>query len=215
MANRLLFFGGTFDPVHVGHLRIARALGRAVQADRVLLVPTGVNPLKPSPVAAAEDRLAMLKLAVGNDGLFEICTLELYRPPPTYTIDTVEALREQVGSDAEIHLAIGADMLADLPKWRRSADLLGMVRLVVACRPPMELQDVKKALSDLSTALKPHEIHAQVVPTPLLEISSSDIRERLFRGLSVESFVTKDVMEYIRRGSLYKKPSKSTKRSSL
>jgi len=213
MVTRLIFFGGTFDPVHVGHVRIARALARAVKASRVLLAPTGVNPLKPPPVASAEDRLAMLRLAVRDDDLFEICTLELHRPPPSYTIDTIEILRNQVGPDAEIYLAIGADMLAELPKWRRAADLLGMVRLVVACRPPMTHQAVEEALSDLSATMKilgVKKFHAQAFSTPLLEISSSDIRQKLFKGLATESVVGKEVMEYIRQKGLYKKTTNPT-----
>lgn len=214
MKSRVIYFGGTFDPVHVGHVRIAHALGKAVQASRVLLVPTGVNPLKPPPIASAADRQAMLELAVRDDDLLEICTLELRKSPPIYTIDTIETLRGQLSEGTDIHLAIGADMLADLPKWHRVVELLGMVRLMVACRPPMMLKDIEEALSNLSVVLKMPErkkIRARAVPTPPLEISSSDIRERLSKGLSVELLVKKEVMEYIRRNRLYKRPSEKTK----
>ena len=209
MAERLIYFGGTFDPVHLGHVRIARALAEAVRAERVLLVPTGVNPLKPPPAATAEDRLAMLRLATRDDTLFEVCTLELFRTPPCYTIDTIELLREQAGAETEIHLAIGADMLADLPKWRRVVDLLGLVHLAVACRPPVTHQAVEATLKQLSEKMKllgRGKIHAQAIPTPMLDISSSDIRQRISEGLSAESFVgkvEKEVMEYIRRKRLY------------
>lgn len=206
MSKRLIYFGGTFDPVHLGHVRIARALAEAVRASRVLLVPTGVNPLKPPPVASAEDRLAMLQLAVRDDTLFEVCTLELFRAPPCYTIDTIELVRKQVSPETEIHLAIGADMLADLPKWRRAADLLGLVRLAVACRPPVTHQAVEATLEQLSEKMKllgRGEIHAQAIPTPMLDISSSDIRQRISKGLPAEDVVEKEVMEYIRRKRLY------------
>ncbi|MBN1942843.1 MAG: nicotinate (nicotinamide) nucleotide adenylyltransferase [Phycisphaerae bacterium] len=206
MAARIMVFGGTFDPVHIGHVQIARALGRGVGAERILLVPTGVNPLKSPPVASGEDRLAMLKLAVRGDDLFEISELELNRRPPIYTMDTIEALHQKYGPETTLYLAMGADMLADLPRWHRAADLLRQVHLAVACRPPVNLPGVEKALSDLAGVMKARglaEIHAQAVPTPMLEIASSDIRNRLAKGLPVESFVQKDVMKYIREKGFY------------
>ncbi|MBN1554754.1 MAG: nicotinate (nicotinamide) nucleotide adenylyltransferase [Phycisphaerae bacterium] len=206
MADRLLLFGGSFDPVHVGHVRIARALADGVGASRVLLTPTGVNPLKPPPAASGEDRLAMLKLAVRDDDLFEICTLELFRPPPSYTIDTVEALRERQGPSVPIDLAMGADMVKDLPKWHRAADLLRQVRLVVACRPPMTVEDVEKELNHLSSILADRGVDsfdARAISTPLMEISSSGIREKLRKGESVEDVVQKEVIDYIHVKGLY------------
>jgi nicotinate-nucleotide adenylyltransferase len=207
MAKRVVFFGGTFDPVHVGHVRIARALGTAVRADRVLLTPTGVNPLKPPPVASAEDRLAMLRLAIRNDEWLDVCELELHRTPPCYTIDTIEALREQLGPETDIYLAVGADMPADLPKWRRAGDLLNRVRLLAACRPPMKLPDVEKALAKLAETMKARgvqKIHAQAVETPLLDISSSDIRKRLREEQDVDDVLEPSVLEYIRQHNLYR-----------
>lgn len=210
MSKRWLYFGGTFDPVHEGHLRIARALAEAIGASRVLLVPTGVNPIKPPPAASAEDRLAMLRRAVGDESLLEICDLEIRRPPPCYTIDTVEALQTHLGPETELHLAVGADMLADLPRWRRAVDLLRQVPLVVACRPPLTLPRVEQALKTLAdTMMKSFGLEtfrAQAIPTPLLEISSRDIRHRISKGLSVEGLVPKEVMEYIRENELYNYP---------
>lgn len=207
MAYQILFFGGTFDPVHAGHLQIARALGEAVQARKVLLVPTGVNPLKSPPAASAEDRLAMLKLAVAGEDLFEICTLELKRTPPIYTIETIEILQKQLGPDAEIHLALGADMLADLPKWHRVTELLGMVHLVVAGRPPMTTDAVKRKLSDLAESMKKRgleHLHAKVVATEMRNVSSTEIRKRISEGNSTEDHVNKKVMDYIFRKGLYR-----------
>lgn len=206
MSERWIYFGGTFDPVHVGHIRIARALAAGVGASCVLLAPTGVNPLKPPPIASGEDRLAMLTLATRHEDLFEICPLELHRPPPCYTIDTIELLQKQVNPDTEIHLAIGADMLADLPKWRRISELLGMVHLAVACRPPMTQQDVEKAIKQVSSiifASGKNPIRAQAVATPMLDISSTEIRRKLSKGESVEPFLQKEVMEYIIQNKLY------------
>ncbi len=205
MSERWVYFGGTFDPVHVGHIRIARALAEGVGASRVLLAPTGVNPLKPPPIASGEDRLAMLTLATRYDDLFEICPLELNRQPPCYTIDTIEQLRGQLPPDAEIHLAIGADMLADLPKWRRISELLGMVHLAVACRPPMTQRDVEEAIQKLAPVLTGGReiIRAQAVATPLLDISSTEIRRKLSKGESVDSFLQKEVLEYIIQNKLY------------
>ena len=204
MSERWIYFGGTFDPVHVGHIQIARALAEGIGASRVLLVPTGANPLKPQPIASAQDRQAMLELAIQHDELFDVCTLELYRQPPCYTIDTIELLRKQLPPEAEIHLAIGADMLADLPKWKRVTDLLGEVHLVVASRPPMTHQAVQVAIEKLAVTMKSlgrDILHA--VSTPLLEISSSEIREKLSKGESMEPFVEKEVMDYIQRQKLY------------
>lgn len=213
MAARTLLFGGTFDPVHVGHLRIALALAEAVGVTRVLLVPTGVNPLKPPPVASCEDRLTMLKLATKNDARFEICERELHRPPPSYTIDTVEARRANVGPAEEIHLAMGADMLGDLPKWHRAVALLRQVRLAVACRPPMTVEAVEDALRELAEAMKPlglETLHARAIPTPLLEISSTDLRRRIAAGQGIAGLLPEAVEAYVREKQLYGNYPKSS-----
>ena len=114
MRRVLVLFGGSFDPVHHGHLIVARAVAELRGFNRITLVPAAQSPHKRDAHASAEHRLAMLRLAVEDDELFDICDSEVKRSPPSYSIDTVEALRSQHGGDVELHWVIGADMLIDL-----------------------------------------------------------------------------------------------------
>ncbi len=206
MTKQTIIFGGSFDPVHNGHLIIARAVAGELGAERVLLMPTGVNPLKSTGPVAGEHRLAMLKLAVQGDNLFEISDIELRRQPPSYTIDTVEELLRLGTFPGQLGLVIGADMIKELPKWRSVKELLGKVRLLVACRPPEQYESIVQAVKNLAGQLPAEyvqEIAASVVNTPLIDISSTDIRRRVSAGLDIDDMVPPAVADYIKRNGLY------------
>ncbi len=203
--RKTILFGGTFDPVHNGHLIVARAVAESVGAGRVLLIPTGVNPLKPAPVATDKQRLAMLQLATAADALFEISDAELRRKPPSFTIDTIEKLPRL--QDERLSLVIGADMLAELPKWRRVDDLLELVEVIVACRPPWTAEKTHREIAELAGRLKPEQIERlgqSVVATPLIDISSTDIRRRIAAGQSVRYLIGESVRAYIDEHRLYR-----------
>jgi nicotinate-nucleotide adenylyltransferase len=191
----LLCFGGTFNPIHHGHLICARAVAEFARIEKVLLIPTRTPPHKAAGgIAAPRHRLEMCQLAVASDPLFEISDLELGRQGPSFTFDTVQQLKQQGFKD--IHWLIGTDMLAILPQWHRALELIREVRFLIMARPgwefnwpalPKEFQNLQK----------------QVVTAPLIEISATDIRLRIRDGRLIDYLTPKPVEEYIRSHQLY------------
>lgn len=207
MASDICLFGGTFDPVHHGHLIIARAVAEAKGFSRVTLVPANSPPHKPPARASAADRLAMVKLAVEGDGLFEVCDLELHRRGPSYTLDTLQALRRKL-SGARLHWLVGMDSLGDLPHWHRVEEVLELAHILIAARP-MEGQRPQDALAALAGKLPEHHLrHLRdaIVPTPLIDISSTDIRRRVHQGRPIRYLVPEPVAHYIAEHGLYRQP---------
>lgn len=205
MANRTLIFGGTFDPVHHGHLIVARRAAESLGLEQVVLMPTAANPLKPGPAAVAEHRLAMLRLAVADDPLFVVSDIEVHQTGPCYTIDTTEKMLQDNPS-AELHWLVGADMLEDLPRWHRVDELLEIVTFHVACRPPATLEGIRHRIDALegqlpASALDSLSRHA--VATPLIDISSTQIRRRVAEAQSVRYLLPDSAAEYIRDKRLY------------
>jgi nicotinate-nucleotide adenylyltransferase len=132
-VKKIGVYGGTFDPVHHGHLILAREALEKMELEKVIFVPAAQSPFKDAPMASAEMRLSILRAAIENEAGFALDDCELRRAPPSYTIDTIEEIQRREG-EAEIFLFIGEDNLAGLPKWHRFADLEKMVRLVVLNR---------------------------------------------------------------------------------
>ena len=182
--------GGSFDPVHHGHLIAAERAAEALGLARVLLVPCMRQPLKrQGPVAAPEHRRAMLELAVAGDPRFAVETLELERPAPSYTVETLRALRERSPGERFV-LLLGADAAADLPKWRSAEEVAQLAEVAVLTRP---------GAPEVRSALVRH-----VVATPSVEISASDIRARCLAGKSIRYLVPDAVAEYIGTKGLYR-----------
>lgn len=205
MAEEIACFGGTFDPVHHGHLIVARALAEARGLRNVTLIPTGSPPHKPPAAAAAEHRLAMLRLATEGEDLFDVSAVETERSGPSYTIDTVASLRESLPEGTKLSWVIGADMLGDLPSWYRVGELLDRVDLVVAVRPPWQerIDGILDALAETLGAERVERIRSGVVPTPLIDISSTEVRRRVSEGGSIRFLVPEAVRAYIEQNSLY------------
>ena len=191
---RRLWFGGSFDPIHLGHLITARAVAEIAGFDRVVLVPNNRSPLKLAGTVFSDgpDRLAICRLAVAGDPLFEVDDRELRRPAPSYTIDTVlELLKVQSGP---VHWLIGSDSIPNLSRWHRWQELLSLASLVVMGRPG--------ASGDWSGL--PAEIAAlrsSVVTAPLIDISATNIRARVAAGRSIRNLVPDAVEQYIRQKS--------------
>lgn len=207
MREPLVCFGGTFNPVHVGHLITARAAAEKLGARRVWLIPAAIPPHKACPGVRADDRLAMLRLAVREDELFEVSPLELERPGPSYTVDTLAALRKLHGSDVELIWLIGLDMLTELGTWHRTAEVVELARVVTLPRPPLP-PDLDACLSALAETFTPEQVRrlrADILPTPLLEISASQIRRRVREGLSIRYLVPDSVWDYIAHQGLYRR----------
>ncbi len=183
--KKIAIYGGTFDPIHHGHLIVAREALEKLGAEKVIFVPARVSPLrKTAPIAADEIRLLMIKAAIENERGFAVDDCELRRPPPSYTIDTIEQIWQRKGGPA-IYCLIGEDNVDKLTKWRRFADLEKMVRFVVLDR----------------SGQRPH--HAYPVIRRKIDISATEIRKRVATDRSIRYLVPPAVEEIIRREKLY------------
>lgn len=180
-------FGGTFDPVHVGHLAIAQAALDSAKLDRVIFVPARRSPLKDrEPTASAADRFAMLEAATKSEPRFAVSRVELDRDGPSYTVDTLEALK----GEGELFLILGSDALADLARWRSPDRIRALASLLVARRPGAPEPDAASG--------------ARAFDAPCLDISSRELRARASRGLSLRYLVPDDVWRHIERKGLYR-----------
>ena len=193
-AARLGVMGGTFDPIHYGHLLAANEAGRALDLDEVVFVPAGRPWQKAGRcLAPAEDRYQMTALATATNPLFSVSRAEIDRSGPTYTVDTLAGLRAKRGPDAELYFVIGADALSGLRTWREPDRVAALAHLVGCTRPGHEF--VNPGLRDGQFTL---------VEIPALEISSSLCRERLRAGLGVTYLVPDVVIQYIAKRGLYR-----------
>lgn len=202
-GGRLAVYGGSFDPVHVGHLAIAQAALAAGAAEHVLFVPTGQQPLKPdAKPAPGWARVAMLEAAIGGEPRFAVSRLELARPGPSYTLDTLRLLKEQ-HPQTDLMFLCGADQLATLPRWHRPFELLAEFALLVAERPGQRA--VQAIIADLAAAGFAPTLLARVqpVPAPLLDVSATEIRARVRRGEPITKLVPPGVADIIARHGLY------------
>ncbi len=200
MTERIGIFGGTFDPPHLGHLILASEACAQLNLSRLLWVLTPNPPHKLKQVVTSpEHRLEMLQRAISDNPAFELSRLELDRPGPHYTLDTVRLVQDQFPS-ADIILVIGGDSLRDLPTWRLAADLVSACREIGVMRRPGDSADLA-ALESLLPGLR---ARLRFVDAPLLEIASSEIRRRVAAGISVRYYLPPAVYEYIQKERLYR-----------
>jgi len=197
---RLGVLGGTFDPPHVGHLLLAEEARLALGLDQVLFTPAGAPWRKAGQeLSPREDRLAMVRLAVADNPHFAVSTLEVEREGPSYTAETLIALHEQLPDDSEIFFLLGQDSLADLPNWRQPQRIISLARLAVAARTawqPAEADALEKEVPGISQRLVWLDMSR-------IDISSTAVRDRVQRGLSIRCWVPPAVEEYIRQHGLY------------
>jgi nicotinate-nucleotide adenylyltransferase len=192
-----LWFGGSFNPIHHGHLICARTVAEVRGFEKVVLVPTYQPPHKllGPQIATPEDRLAMCRLAVQGSSLFGADDLELRRGGPSFTIDTVRELKRR--GESEVHWLIGADMVQILPQWHEPEALLAETRFVLMARPGWSF--------DWNRLPPPYRsLCEQVVTTPLIEISATGIRNRVAAGQSVNYLLPEAVVKYIEQRGLYR-----------
>jgi nicotinate-nucleotide adenylyltransferase len=189
---RLGVMGGTFDPIHTGHLRAAETAREALGLERVVFVPAGVPPHREAPRACALDRWTMVCLAIADHPHFEASDVELSRPGPSFTVDTVQALRAAY-PQSELTLIVGSDTLPEMTTWRDLDGIVASCRVAVVRRPGEE--------AALSSPLPPW---ADAITGVTLLLSATEIRGRLGRGESVRYLVPPTVAEYITRRGLYR-----------
>lgn len=199
IRQRLGLFGGTFDPPHLAHLLLASEAAYQFELSRVLWVLTPNPPHKDNdPITSLEHRFAMLKLTIADNPLFEFSSLELDRPGPHYSVDTVKLVAEQE-PDADITLLIGGDSLHDLPTWRLPSDLVAAVHQIGVMRRPGDSVD----LSALEERLPGIASKVRFVDTLLQDISSTEIRRRISDREPYRYYLLPSVYQYIVKHKLY------------
>ena len=183
--KKIGIYGGTFDPIHHGHLILAREAREVLGLEKLIFVPARIAPHKRAPFASAELRLSMLQAAVQGEAGLEVDDCELRRPPPSYTIDTVEEIQRR-HDDAEIYYLIGEDNLTGLGNWRRFDELQKIVRFVVLDRTGAEAT------------------HGYPIIVRKIDISATGIRKRVASAQSIRYLVPREVEEIVRRNHLYR-----------
>jgi nicotinate-nucleotide adenylyltransferase len=192
--------GGTFDPIHNGHLIVAEETKVRLNLAEILFVPAGLPWLRMnSSILAAEHRVQMVRLAIGDKPYFKLSTMEIERAGPSYTVDTIAELRAQLGARGELFFILGWDCLAELPKWREPERLIKMCYLVAVPRVGCSLPDLK-SMEAVIPGLADRVI---LRDTPEVDITASVIRNRVARGLSIDHLVPEPVDRYIREQGLY------------
>lgn len=198
---RIGILGGTFDPIHIAHLIIAEESRMRVPLQKVVFIPTGQPWLKSErQITAASLRMEMVRLAVAGNPAFDFSSIEIDRPGITYSVDTLEELVRQWGSDVEINFIIGVDSLLSLPRWKNPERFLDLCTLTAVTRPgysPDALEEVKRRYPALERKLG-------LIEGPLIDISGTEIRSRVASGLSVRYLVPPRVERFITERGLYK-----------
>ena len=197
---RIGIFGGTFDPVHLGHLAAAEEAAYRLDLARVLFVPAHHQPLKDrAPRASNADRLAMLERAIDGNPRFAVSAAELERPVPSYTIDTLRELRKHHGPDCHMCLLVGIDAANTLNRWREPAELLRLARLVVMSRGAVREPD----WAVLRSLAPDAEQRVDLLAVPNVDVSSSDLRRRVAAREPIRYQVPEPVRAYIEERGLY------------
>lgn len=208
--------GGTFDPVHYGHLRLAQEVAEKLKLEQVRFIPSGTPPHRPAPGVPAEDRLEMVRLAVEGNALFKVDGRELRRAGPGYMVDTLAELRREAGAGRPLTLLLGADAFLDLATWSRWHELFGLAHIVVAHRPGFPVDTWQDRMPQplareyaLRMMQQPLAVHLApaggiaVVAIAALDISATMIRDCLGSGASPRYLLPDSVLDYIQSHALY------------
>ena len=192
---RIGIMGGTFNPIHYGHLVSASEVCDKFKLDKVIFIPSALNPLKnTSNLADVHHRLKMIKLAVSDNPCFEASDIEIKRGGASYTIDTIKTLVKKYGKDTNLYFIIGADAFLEINSWASPDALLKMCKFIVTTRPGYDIEKAKQVFRK----------HTEIMEITHLEISSSDIRKRIKSGVPIKYLLPKRVGNYIQKHKLYK-----------
>src|SRR4030043_229729 len=194
--------GGTFDPVHAGHLVIAEEARLRLSLARVIFVPAGQPWLKTGrTITPAVHRVEMVRQAIAAKPYFELSIIEVDRPRPSYSVETITILQQQLGAEARFFFLVGWDSLAELPQWKEPDRLIQLCKVVAVTRPGFSRPDLK-ALESSVPGVTQSVVWLDIPP---VDISSSDIRKRVAQGLSIHDLVSDEVESYIKEKKLYRK----------
>ena len=195
--------GGTFDPPHLGHLTVADEVRARLDLAEVIFVPAGLPWLKKNNfISPAEHRVQMVRLAIAEQPCFKLNAMEVGRPGPSYTVETITELQAQLGAGDELFFILGWDNLAQLPLWREPSRLIKMCRLVAVPRPGYSAPDIEK----LEVKIPGLSRRLILLDKPEVDIDATEIRNRVARGLSIRNLVPGPVYQYIKQHRLYITP---------
>lgn len=232
MMPRLGVLGGTFNPIHHGHLVAAAEVTEQFALERLIILPTHYPPHKQTPdLPAPHHRLTMAVLATTDHPLFTVCDLEITRPGPSYTVETMPALARRYGAEAEFFFIVGIDVFRDFASWKEAAALLRLCHFVVISRPPYEFVELRSHLERTLAAVSPGarfeprpglagEQAVGLIGSPFsvypcrvphLEISSTEIRERVRHGRTIRYLLPDVAAQYIYQEGLYGAPGSPRK----
>jgi len=205
MAKRkIALFGGTFDPIHLGHTAVAAEAAEYIGAEKVIFVPAKCSPLKFFfPLAGDDDRLKMIALAIAENKKFQLSDYELKKPRPSYTLDTVRHFQAECSSDTLLYWLVGADSVGELSRWYKIVELTDECNLSVMCRAGCKLPDFAE-LETVLSANRIEKLRRNVIRTSLIDISSTEIRNRLAAGGDVADMLHPAVADYISSRGLYR-----------
>jgi nicotinate-nucleotide adenylyltransferase len=197
-------FGGTFDPIHLGHLAVARSIQSTLDLAKVVFVPAGQPWLKADvPVTQVRHRVEMVRLAIARRRGFELSTIEADRPGPSYTVTTMETLQTQSGGGSALYFLLGSDALLDIGKWKDPQRLMRLCHLVAFSRPGCRLPTME-TLEAVVPGVSERVIFAEA---PQMDIRATDIRRRVAEGRSIRRLVPRAVERYILEHGLYEAAS--------
>ena len=203
MKDRIILFGGTFDPVHLGHTTVAAFAAEQIGADEVVFIPTKRSPHKNVfPVASGASRVEMLRLALSGTANFSVSSCELERPDPSYTFATVSMFAGRYGPESQLYWLVGADAVVDLGRWHRVERVLDMCNLCVMYRAGYPEPDFSR-LACLG-AERVEKLSKNAIATPLVDISSTEIRRKLAAAEDVTGLLSPVVLGYIEENGLYR-----------
>jgi len=209
VKKKIALFGGTFDPVHLGHTAVAAVAAEHIGAEKVIFIPAKRSPLKISlPQAKDDDRLAMITLAIADNKKFMLSDYELRKARPSYTLETVRYFQADYSGEAMIYWLIGADSIDELSRWYGIIELIDECNLSVmfraGCKPPNFAK-----FENIWGAARVEKLQKNIIQTPLIDVSSTEIRNRLAAGRDVTDMLAPSVAGYIRKHGLYQSKAKS------
>jgi len=202
---KIALFGGTFDPIHLGHTTVAADACERIGAEKVIFIPAKRSPLKGFlPKAGDADRLTMISLAIAQENRFEVSDYELNKAAPSYTLETVGHFQQEYGRDTSIHWLLGADSIDDLVYWHKITELIDACHLTTMYRGGCEPPDFTK-FEHLWGRQRVEKLQRDIVQTPRVDVSSTEIRRRLAAGQNVADMLHPAVADYIRAHRLYRR----------
>jgi nicotinate-nucleotide adenylyltransferase len=207
--RKIALFGGTFDPIHLGHTTVAADAAGHIGAEKIIFIPAKRSPLKGFfPKASDVDRLKMVALAIADNKYFQVSDCELQRPEPSYTLETVRQFQAECGAETSIYWLIGADSIDELQLWDGTTELIDECNLSTMFRAGCEPPNFAK-FEGIWGPDRVEKLQRNVIRTSLIDISSTEIRDRIAAGDNVNDMLHPDVADYISKHGLYQSGTKS------